>query len=55
MSKEDIRREEDFFASIGLTICDGCAKKNSTSCRICAKFYKDQFVIDPVVKAVRGE
>lgn len=53
MTLEEIRAEEDFAKSKDLTLCDICKKRTTTSCRICAHHYEEQFEIDPVMEKIR--
>ena len=53
MTKLEIRSEEDFAESRGLTLCDICKKKATTSCQICSHFYENRFEIDPILEKVR--
>ena len=53
MTKLEIRTEEDFAESRGLSLCDICKKKLTTSCRICSHHYEEQFEIDPILSKVR--
>lgn len=53
MSKEEIRKEEDFAKSKGLALCDICAKRQTSSCRLCSHFYGDLFEVDRVMQKIR--
>ena len=55
MTKDEIRREEDYFADKNLSICDGCANKGGDTCPHCRHHYDSLFVLSEVVKAVRED
>lgn len=55
MTKEEMRQEEDFFEELGLTVCDGCKKKHSTSCKVCAYNYHALYEPSDVLTKVRGK
>lgn len=52
LTKEQLRAEEDFFESKGLTICDGC-KNGDEVCRHCRHNYDSLYEQSEVLKLVR--
>lgn len=53
MSRDEIRREEDYFEGIDLTICDGCAHEGEDCCRRCSHHYDSLYQPNEVIQAVR--
>ena len=53
LTKEQLRAEEDFFESKGLTICDGC-KNGDEVCRHCRHNYDSLYEEKELLKLIRG-
>jgi len=54
LTKDELRAEEDFFESKGLTICDGCAHEGNPVCRTCKHRYESMYAASEVVNKLRA-